>query len=124
MTRVVTSLPYLSYRRNVDDGTGSIGEHAGGAVGNSGAKGATERFSTASTIVRVMAPLHSGSVGNSIERAGSPVDEVLIEMEARTDREGFPTVGPEVGRTLALCTRLTSARSVLKLGSGFGYSAY
>ena len=58
-----------------------------------------------------MAPLHSGSVGNPIERAGSPVDEVLIEMEARTDREGFPTVGPEVGRTLALCTRLTSARS-------------
>lgn len=45
-------------------------------------------------------------------------------MEDRAEREGFPTVGPEVGRTLALCTRLTGARSVLELGSGFGYSAY
>jgi predicted O-methyltransferase YrrM len=45
-------------------------------------------------------------------------------MEARAERERFPTVGPEVGRALALCVRLTGARSVLELGSGFGYSAY
>ena len=45
-------------------------------------------------------------------------------MGARSEREGFPTVGPEVGQALALCTRLLSARSVLELGSGFGYSAY
>ena len=45
-------------------------------------------------------------------------------MEARAERDGFPTVGPEVGRALAMCTRLAGARSVLELGSGFGYSGY
>lgn len=45
-------------------------------------------------------------------------------METRADQEEFPTVGPAGGQTLALCTRLLGARSVLELGSGFGYSAY
>ena len=71
-----------------------------------------------------MPPLHSDAVGQLIEGAGPPPDDVLTEMEERASREGFPTVGPEVGRTLALCVRLTGARSVLELGSGFGYSAY
>ena len=71
-----------------------------------------------------MPPLHSDAVGDLIEWAGPPTDNVLRAMEARAERDGFPTVGPEVGRTLALCTRLTGARSVLELGSGFGYSAY
>ena len=71
-----------------------------------------------------MSLLHSESVGQLLELAGPQADDVLAEMEARAEREGFPTVGPEVGRMLALCTRLTGARSVLELGSGFGYSAY
>lgn len=71
-----------------------------------------------------MPPLHSDSVGQLVKWAGPPTDDVLMDMEERAEREGFPTVGPEVGRTLALCTRLMGARSVLELGSGFGYSAY
>lgn len=71
-----------------------------------------------------MPPLHSEAVGQLIEWAGPPTDGVLNEMEERAEQEEFPIVGPEVGRTLALCTRLTGARSVLELGSGFGYSAY
>lgn len=71
-----------------------------------------------------MPPLHSEAVGSLIEWAGPPADDVMTEMEDRADREDFPTVGPEVGRTLALCARLVGARSVLELGSGFGYSAY
>lgn len=71
-----------------------------------------------------MPPLHSGAVGRLVALGGPSADDVLEAMEARADREAFPTVGPEVGRTLALCTRLLDARSVLELGSGFGYSAY
>jgi predicted O-methyltransferase YrrM len=69
-------------------------------------------------------PLHTDAVGRLVTWAGPPADDVLTEMEARAECEGFPTVGPEVGRMLALCTRLTGASSVLELGSGFGYSAY
>jgi len=49
---------------------------------------------------------------------------VLTEMEQLAKQESFPIVGPQVGRLLAQLTRLTSARRVLELGSGFGYSAY
>jgi predicted O-methyltransferase YrrM len=69
-------------------------------------------------------PLHSNVVGQLVQWAGPPADDVLTEMEERAEREGFPTVGPEAGRTLALCAGLVEARTVLELGSGFGYSAY
>lgn len=71
-----------------------------------------------------MSTLHSDAVSALVQRFGPPADEVLREMETRAGRDEFPTVGPEVGRTLAMCTRLTGARSVLELGSGFGYSGY
>jgi predicted O-methyltransferase YrrM len=71
-----------------------------------------------------MPPLHDDSVRRLLGRFGPPEDDVLRDMAARASRDAFPTVGPEAGRTLALCTRLTGARSVLELGSGFGYSAY
>ncbi|WP_276272403.1 O-methyltransferase [Haloarcula litorea] len=51
-------------------------------------------------------------------------DEVLEEMDAKADREGFPTVGPAVGGWLRLLARLTDAQRVFEFGSGFGYSAY
>lgn len=47
---------------------------------------------------------------------------VLLEMEARADEEGFPIIGPLVGRLCALQARLLGARRVLELGSGYGYS--
>ncbi len=48
---------------------------------------------------------------------------VLLEMEERARNAGFPIVGPQVGRLLAVLARAAGARSVLELGSGFGYSA-
>ncbi|MBX0294674.1 O-methyltransferase [Haloarcula nitratireducens] len=51
-------------------------------------------------------------------------DEVIGEMDAKADREGFPTVGPAVGGWLRLLARLTDAERVFEFGSGFGYSAY
>jgi len=49
--------------------------------------------------------------------------EVLREMEEKAMKEDFPIIGPDVGHLLYLLAKLSSARSVLELGSGFGYSA-
>lgn len=69
-------------------------------------------------------PLYGDAVEALTELYGPATDEVIEAMEARAEREGFPTVGPAVGRTIALCARLTDATTALELGSGFGYSAY
>lgn len=59
-----------------------------------------------------------------VRAVGPQPDEVLQEMDARAEREGFPHVGPEVGGTLRLLARLVDAESVFEFGSGYGYSAY
>lgn len=46
----------------------------------------------------------------------------LADMEAIAARTNFPIVGPAAGYFCYLMTRLTNARSVFELGSGFGYS--
>jgi predicted O-methyltransferase YrrM len=51
-------------------------------------------------------------------------DPVLQEMQSLAERRDFPIVGPQVGRLLSVLARAISARRVLELGSGFGYSAY
>jgi predicted O-methyltransferase YrrM len=51
-------------------------------------------------------------------------DEVRGEMEAVAEENGFPIVGPIVGRTLELLARTIGARRVLEMGSGYGYSAF
>ena len=53
----------------------------------------------------------------------SPADPVRATMEGLARQRRFPIVGPLVGQLLLLLTRLVSARRVLELGSGFGYSA-
>jgi len=62
---------------------------------------------------------------NAIAEAVRPErDTVLREMDARSDREGFPTVGPQVGGWLSLLARTVTAERIFEFGSGFGYSAY
>ena len=51
-------------------------------------------------------------------------DEILLEMEEHAERNGFPIVGPLVGRLLYQLALMIGAKSVIELGSGFGYSAY
>ena len=46
----------------------------------------------------------------------------LVAMEAIAARTDFPIIGPAAGHFCYLMTRLTGARSVFELGSGFGYS--
>jgi predicted O-methyltransferase YrrM len=51
-------------------------------------------------------------------------DPVLVDMEERAGRNGFPIVGRATGRFLELAARSVGARRVMELGSGYGYSAY
>jgi caffeoyl-CoA O-methyltransferase len=50
--------------------------------------------------------------------------EVLVEMEKVAEELEFPIIGPLVGRVLYQYARLLSARRIMELGSGFGYSAF
>lgn len=52
-----------------------------------------------------------------------PRDAVLGEMERIGKQKGFPIVGPLVGRLLCQLARLTQAKRIFELGSGYGYSA-
>ncbi|NIX14688.1 MAG: O-methyltransferase [Candidatus Dadabacteria bacterium] len=55
----------------------------------------------------------------------SPVqDPVLQEMEQLAINMDFPIIGSQVGRFLYQLTKLSGAKKIFELGSGFGYSAY
>ena len=56
------------------------------------------------------------------EHAGIDGDPVLDDMHREAAERGFPIVGPEVGRLLFQMARLTGARRIFEIGSGFGYS--
>lgn len=59
-----------------------------------------------------------------LERVARVEHPVVLEMEALAREREFPIVGPQVGRLLDVVARAARARSVLELGSGFGYSAW
>src|SRR5436305_12304132 len=46
----------------------------------------------------------------------------LAELEVEARRTGFPIIGPATGHLCYLLARLSNARQVFELGSGFGYS--
>lgn len=64
------------------------------------------------------------AVYSYIEGQTRLADPLLDEMEARAAREGFPIIGAQVGCWLHALTRLTGARRVYELGSGYGYSTW
>jgi len=49
--------------------------------------------------------------------------EILAEMEAQASEQMFPAVGPLVGRLLYQLAKISKAKNIFELGSGFGYSA-
>jgi caffeoyl-CoA O-methyltransferase len=51
-----------------------------------------------------------------------PADAVQAEMERVARAQGFPIVGPLVGRLLEQLALLSRAERVFEMGSGFGYS--
>jgi caffeoyl-CoA O-methyltransferase len=48
---------------------------------------------------------------------------VLTKMETYAAKNGFPIIGPLVGRFLQQLVIMTSAKRVFEMGSGYGYSA-
>lgn len=47
----------------------------------------------------------------------------LDEMEAYAKENGFPIIGPLVGRVLQQLVLISGAKRIFELGSGYGYSA-
>jgi len=62
------------------------------------------------------------AVTRHLERLVGERDPVLLEMEARAAESGFPIIGPAAGQFCYLMARLTGARRIYELGSGYGYS--
>ncbi|WP_331233106.1 O-methyltransferase [Natronorarus salvus] len=71
-----------------------------------------------------MSDVLADDVVSFLKTAGPEGDEVLAEMDAYAEREGFPHVGPEVGGFLRLLVRVAGAERIFEFGSGYGYSAY
>ena len=59
-----------------------------------------------------------------LHELANPDDSILREMEMLGAELSFPIVGPQVGALLQVLASAISARRVIELGSGFGYSAY
>ena len=59
-----------------------------------------------------------------LQRLNATDDPILGAMHDRARRDGFPIIGPQVGRLVHLLARSIGAHTVVELGSGFGYSAH
>jgi predicted O-methyltransferase YrrM len=66
--------------------------------------------------------LLASRVEQHIEELVPARPDILTEMERLADEKDFPIIGPAVGQLCYQITRLSGARSVFELGSGFGYS--
>jgi predicted O-methyltransferase YrrM len=64
------------------------------------------------------------AIESYLHELASPQDPVLREMEMLGAERSFPIVGPQVGRLLYILAAAISAKRIIELGSGFGYSAY
>ncbi len=69
-----------------------------------------------------MEQLYNPRLLTYLEALVPPRHPVLQEMEERARQTGFPIIGPVVGRFFYLLGRLSGARRVFELGSGYGYS--
>ncbi len=66
--------------------------------------------------------LLSDRVSEYLDGLVAPRPGDMHEMENYAARTNFPIIGPATGQLCYLITRLTGARRVFELGSGYGYS--
>ncbi|MBI3872525.1 MAG: O-methyltransferase [candidate division Zixibacteria bacterium] len=59
-----------------------------------------------------------------LDRVRPPSDEILREMEEHAEARKFPYLGPQCARILHALVKMSGARSIFELGSGFGYTMY
>lgn len=64
------------------------------------------------------------NIENYLRQITPSAHPVLDAMEKLAEERDFPIVGPLVGRILFQLGRLTGAKRVMELGSGYGYSAF
>ena len=67
-------------------------------------------------------PLFHPDLPSYLDALVPPRPPAMMTMEVEAERTNFPIIGPAAGYFCYLITRLTGARSVFELGSGFGYS--
>jgi predicted O-methyltransferase YrrM len=70
----------------------------------------------------VSTPLFAPGLGPYLDELVPERHTELRAMEAVATRTNFPIIGPAAGHYCYLMARMTGARSVFELGSGFGYS--
>jgi predicted O-methyltransferase YrrM len=70
----------------------------------------------------VIASLINPQVAAYLDHLVPPRDPLTAQMEAEAAKADFPIIGPASGHLCYLLTRLTGARTVFELGSGYGYS--
>ncbi len=70
-----------------------------------------------------MSGIVDAKVESYISSLDGSADAVRARMEEIARGNGFPIVGPQVGRLLSILARSIGARRILELGSGYGYSA-
>ncbi len=63
-------------------------------------------------------------INNYLYRVTPQRDSILLEMESLAKKQNFPIIGPLVGRFLFQIAKVTKAKKIFELGSGYGYSAY
>jgi len=68
-------------------------------------------------------PLQSPELDAYLTQLAGHDHPILEEMEAFAQQEGFPIVGPIVGRVLYQLVVMRRPSRIFELGSGFGYSA-
>ena len=66
--------------------------------------------------------LISPRVATYLDQLVPPRHHILAAMEAEAAISGFPIIGPATGQLCYLLARMSGARRVFELGSGFGYS--
>lgn len=67
-------------------------------------------------------PLFHPDLPRYLDELVPPRPPAMMAMEVEAERTNFPIIGPAAGYFCYLIARLTGARSVFELGSGFGYS--
>jgi len=53
----------------------------------------------------------------------APRDDILDDIEQYARESGFPIIGPQAGVFLLQLVKISKARYIFEMGSGFGYSA-
>ncbi len=67
-------------------------------------------------------PMYHSRLPQFLESLVPPRNAVMMEMEAYAREVGFPIIGVAGGYFLYQIARMTGARQIFELGSGYGYS--